>query len=861
MVLHAFRNVACWLAIWSMCAVVAQAEEQPATPDGATSETTEAVDFAKDIQPIFAAHCYECHGADMQEGGLRLHRRDDALTGGDGGRVIEPGNSKASRLIRYVTGVDEDLVMPPYGDRLSDEQVALLRSWIDAGAAWPEDADAEGPAGSDHWAYRPPQRPDLPPVHDTSWPRNAIDHFVLARLEAEGLQPSPEADRATLLRRASLDLIGLPPTLEEIEAFLTDERPDAYEQAVERLLASPRYGERWARLWLDLARYADTQGYEKDNRRTIWPYRDWVIDALNRDLPFDQFTIEQIAGDMLPDATLAQRVATGFHRNTMTNTEGGTDDEEFRVAAVVDRVNTTFEVWMGTTMACAQCHSHKYDPFTQREYYQVFAIFNNTADHDANDDRPFVEVPTPEQLAERQRLNAAIAELEKQIEEIEPEDRTRQAAWEQRLAAALTTDDQSDEPSDEIEALPQNVREALSIAADERNEEQAKLLAEHYRTLDPPLVELQQQIEAQRKAMPSIPTTLVMEELPEPRETRIHLRGSFLDPGELVEPGVPAVLHPLPEGQPANRLTFARWLVDPANPLVGRVTMNRHWEQFFGQGLVATSEDFGRQGEPPSHPELLDWLATELVAQNWSIKAMHRLIVTSATYRQSSRVTPELIERDPNNRLLARGPRVRLEAEAIRDQALAIAGLLSRKMHGPSVMPPQPEGIWQVVYSGDQWVTSEGEDRYRRGVYTFWRRTSPYPSMVVFDAPSREFCVVRRSRTNTPLQALTTLNDPVYFEAAQALARRIVTEASGDETQRAEHGFRLCLAREPSDDERARLVALATEERAHFAADPESAAALVGEGELPEGVDSAELAAWTVVANVLLNLDELITKD
>jgi hypothetical protein len=611
-----------------------------------------------------------------------------------------------------------------------------------------------------------------------------------------------------------LDLIGLPPTPEEVDAFVNDQSADAYEKVVDRLLASPHYGERWARPWLDLARYGDTHGYEKDPKRTIWPYRDWVINALNKDMPFDQFTIEQLAGDLLPDATLEQQIATGFHRNTMINTEGGVDQEEYRVAAVVDRVNTTATVWLGTTLACAQCHTHKYDPFTQKEYYQLFAFFNSNADRSTSDG-DMLPLPTTEQ-------NAALEEIAK-LEAV------------QSKAPELKT-----------------VRDQLA--------------------------------EAKKKINAEMPKTLVMKDLPEPRETFVHIRGNFLNKGDKVEAGVPAVLHPLAvaEGAPLNRLALAKWLVSTENPLTARVAVNRMWEQFFGRGLVETSEDFGSRGERPSHPQLLDWLACEFMSPAegtpWSMKRMHRLIVLSATYRQSAAVTPGVLERDPYNRLLARGPRSRLAAEAVRDQALAISGLLSRKIGGPSVMPPQPDGIWNSPYSGEKWQTSSGEDRYRRGMYTFWKRTAPYPAFLSFDAPSREFCVVRRPQTNTPLQALTLLNDPVYIEAARALARRMIKEVEGEPAARATRGFRLALGRSPKAAELERLVGLYQSELGHYHQDAKAAEAMAGKleqkaeaktrpaekseksGEKAETFDTAELAAWTVVANVLLNLDEAVTK-
>jgi hypothetical protein len=788
------------------------------------SQTTRTVDFVKDIQPLLA-RCTNCHGIEIQEAGLNLQVKKSAIEGGDNGKVIIPGKSEKSRLVTAVSRIDPELMMPPEGEGqpLTAEQVALVREWIDQGAKWP---DAASVKGNEHWAYRKPVRPEPPaatsvqgptskdqgqegagsgdPRTTAEWARNAIDPFILARLVKEGLQPSPALDRAQLIRRVSLDLIGLPPTPEEVDAFVSDQSPDAYEKVVDRLLASPHYGERWARPWLDLARYADTHGFEKDPRRTIWPYRDWVINALNKDMPFDQFTIEQLAGDLLPNPTLEQRIATGFHRNTMINTEGGVDPEEYRVAAVVDRVNTTATVWLGTTLACAQCHTHKYDPFTQQEYYQFLAFFNSNADRSTSDGDMLL-LPTPDQ--------------QKALDEIA------------RLEAV-----QSKAPE------LKGVREQLAAAKKKLNDE--------------------------------VPKTLVMKELPEPRETFVHIRGNFLNKGDKVEPGVPAVLHDLrvANGEAPNRLTLARWLVSPENPLTARVTVNRMWAEFFEHGLVETSEDFGSRGERPTDPELLDWLATEFIRDGWSMKRMHRLIVLSATYRQSPKMTPELLERDPHNRLLARGPRMRLSAEAVRDQALAVSGLLSRKIGGPSVMPPQPDGLWNSPYSSEKWRTSSGEDKYRRGLYTFWKRTSPYPSFMSFDAPSREFCVVRRPRTNTPLQALTLLNDPVYVEAAQALARRMMHEGGDDAASGVARGFRHVLARTPDAEEVQPLVALYEGQLEHYRNDSKASDAMAGkpveskagdksnESAKPKPVNTAELAAWTVVANVLLNLDEAVSK-
>jgi hypothetical protein len=794
------------------------------------------VDFDRDIRPILSDKCFKCHGPDAQhrKAGLRLDTPEGMFGEAEsGGKAVVPGNLEESELYWRITSDDDLDRMPPpkSGKTLKAAEIAQLKAWIEQGAPYQR-----------HWAYRPLARPEPPLVRDAAWVRNPIDRFVLARLEKEGLTPSPEADRAVLLRRVFLDLIGLPPSPAEVDAFLVDSKPDAYERVVDRVLASPHYGERWGRLWLDLARYADTHGFEKDPIRSMWPYRDWVIAALNRDLPFDQFTIEQIAGDMLPNASLSQKIASGFHRNTMINTEGGVDPEEARVATIVDRVGTTATVWLGTTLACAQCHDHKYDPFSQKEFYQFFAFFNNA-------DEPEMEVGPPEAIARRDAIRAQIEVLSKERDTYLATLPEKQKVWE----AALT--------SEARQALKPEIRAILDVPADQRDDDQKKALAQAFRAQDVGLSERETTLQALRAREPKLPTTLVMQERAQPRETHIMIRGNFLTLGAKVDPGVPSILPPLPADQPANRLTLARWLVSPENPLTPRVIVNRIWEQNFGRGLVGTVEDFGSQGEQPAHPELLDWLASEFIRQGWSLKALQRLIVTSSTYRQSSFASPKLRERDPDNRLLARGPRFRVEAETIRDIALAASGLLCRKVGGPSVFPPQPDGIWTMHYSNDRWIDSQGPDRYRRGLYTFWRRTAPYPTFMAFDAPSRETCTVRRPRTNTPLQALTTLNDPAFVEAAQALARRILAEGGPDPEHQAAYALRLCVVRAPRPDEIERIVALFTTERAQFQSDAQAAAALAGaEGESAPS-DLAARAAWTVVANVLLNLDETITKE
>ncbi len=1190
-----------------------------ARADDLPPPATRPVDFEKDVRPILAKSCVRCHGEKAAKGGLVLDQKDDALRGGDNGPAFVVGKSDASRLIRYVAGV-EDTVMPPEnaGKPLAPEQVGILRAWIDQGAKWPEALSRRGGPSSNHWAFKTPARPELPKVKDAAWVRNPIDAFVLAKLEKEGLKPSPEADRATLLRRLSLDLIGLPPTIAEQDAYLADTSPDAYEKQVDRLLKSPHYGERWARRWLDRARYADTNGYEKDRERSIWPYRDWVIDALNRDMPFDRFTVEQIAGDLLPNATTSQKIATGFHRNTMTNEEGGIDVEEFRFASVVDRVATTGTVWLGLTVQCAQCHTHKFDPITHRDYYRFFAFLNNVdepelavpdpavearraavaaeiaglergrAEHfptrddsgewvapipkrldaaegtrldasadgtivasgkDAETDSYRLEFPIPEGRFTAIRLetsadpkarqngpgrtkhgNFVVTEIKAEVggedrpwkpaplrtasadieqsefparlaidgkptngwaiddgsgrlrephaavftlaEPIEGGDSRRlgitidqkyggghtlgrfrislgkaetaaagpktseaegrslriaakQAEWERgrpsfdwsvpkpaRLfsknhatldprpdgsilargdkpnndvyevdlegdfagASALrlevlpdpslpddgpgraplfsvgdfilteiqvetvegkagkpvaigrATEDYSeaghpaklaiDGKSDtgwtvkggigkphaavfefrepiakgsrlrvtlhqfgihqmtigrfrlattkgkapvSASGVPAEIESALREPAASRSKDRSALVRAYYLSVAPELAAYNKRIDDLRRSMPRSPTSLVMEERPraEFRTTQIHKRGEFLQPGEDVDPGVPAFLPPLPPGAPRDRLGLARWLVAADNPLTGRVQVNGAWQAFFGRGLVATLDDFGTRSGPPTHPELLDWLATEFVRLGWSQKALHRLIVTSATYRQRSKTSKELIARDPLNELLARGPRFRVDAEAVRDIALSVSGLLNPKIGGPSVYPPQPDGVTALAYGMAAWPTSRGSERYRRGLYTYIKRAAPFAAFATFDMPTSEITCTRRERSNTPLQALTMLNDPVYLEASKALADRVLRE-SGPATEKSiRYAVRLCLGREPKPEE-VRMISDFHDRQFQRAA--------LGEIPLDDAKDKplcekAERAAWVAVARVLLNLDETITKE
>jgi mono/diheme cytochrome c family protein len=759
-----------------------------AAPSQVADAQSKAVDFNRDVRPILSNNCFQCHGPDekVRKGKLRLDTQKGATE-----FAVVPGKPADSTLVQRVKSADASEVMPPpkSGKKLTPREIEILTQWVKEGGNY-----------AAHWSYVKPVRPAVPSLDPkgSAWVRNPLDSFIYYRLQQEGLTPQPEADRHALIRRVSLDLTGLPPTVGEAEAFVNDKSPDAYEKLVDRLLAKPAFGEHWARMWLDLARYADSAGYADDPVRTIWKYRDYVINSFNANKPFDRFTVEQLAGDLLPNPTPEQLIATAFHRNTMTNSEGGTSDEEFRNVAVVDRVNTTFMVWMGTSMACAQCHTHKYDPIQQREYFQIFAFLNNTADADRPDESPVLPFWTEAELERKAELNARVIDLEEQLKGQKPDE---MKAERDRLAAL--------------------------------KKEQAAL-----------------------KPSTTVP---IMKELTgkDRRKTRLQFRGNFMDLGDEVTEGTPAAFHGFPADLPKNRLGFAKWLMSSENPLTARVTANRFWEQIFGVGLVRTSEEFGIQGELPSHPELLDWLAVDLQS-DWNVKRFLKLLVMSSAYRQSAKVTPELFERDPENRLLARGPRVRLTAEMVRDQALFAAGLLSPKMLGPSVKPPQPNlGVNAAFGGAIDWQPSAGEDRYRRGVYTTWRRSNPYPSMSTFDAPNRDTCVVRRNRTNTPLQALVTMNDPVYIEAAQALAKK-ATGKEGPIEDKIAFMFRRCLIRPPTDAEVQRLAKLYKDARKEFAKDRDKANKFAGP--VTAMVVIEDYAAATVVANVLMNLDEMLMK-
>ncbi|MCW5981915.1 MAG: PSD1 domain-containing protein [Bryobacteraceae bacterium] len=810
------------LASFALIASSAQLPGQQPSPEALAF-------YQSSVQPVLRANCLPCHNEKNRTSGLAFDNREAILAGGNRGPLVKPDAPGESLLLAAVEQ-QGDLKMPP-GRRLKEDEIASLRRWIEQGAVFPlSDAPAKRP-GQDHWAFQPPKRPSVPAVRDAAWVRNPIDNFILARLERENVKPSPEAARRALLRRLSFDLTGLPPSPREIDSFLADSSPGAYEKAVDRLLASPHYGERWGRHWLDLARYADSDGYTIDAPRQIWKYRDWVIQALNRDMPFDEFVIEQIAGDLLPNPSTDQLIATGFQRNTPNNYEGGIDFEQYRVENVADRVATTGAAFLGLTLACARCHDHKYDPISQREFYQLFAYYNNTDEISSEDERydylrPVLELATPEESARRDAHRAQRALLAREL-----------AAYVKALSAKPAAP--GDPPKHE----------------------------------DPGLRERMANLRALERRAPHITTTLVMRELPEPRDSYIHLGGDFLRRGAPVTPGVPAVLSAKPVG--GTRLDLAKWLVSPENPLTARVTVNRMWQAYFGKGLVETENDFGLLGAKPTHPELLDWLAAEFVQSGWRQKALHRLIVTSAAYRQSSKNRPELDEIDPYNRLLARQSRMRLEAEIIRDAALTASGLLNPSVGGPSVYPPIPDGALAVTQVKRDWPTATGPDRYRRGMYTFFFRSAPHPALGLFDAPDATASCTRRIRSNSPLQALTLLNDEAVIEFARGLARRVVAEAGAGDAERLNYAFLLAAGRHPSPTERDRLATFLAAQREEYRADPGSASLLVVKEQVfdssPGGVvvaeesinprEMPELASWTALARVLFNLDDFMTRE
>jgi hypothetical protein len=1010
------------------------------------------VRFLRDIRPILSDACFTCHGPDenTREADLRFDLRAGAFADLGGYHAIVPGKPAESELYVRIAGEDEDMRMPPVdsGKRLTKKQIELVRRWIEQGAEWEE-----------HWSFIPPERPPLPKVKNEAWPKNPNDHFVLARLEKEGINPSAEADRTTLIRRATIDLTGLPPTIEEVDTFLADDGPGAYERLIDRLLASPHYGEQMTRYWLDAARYGDTHGLHLDNERSIWPYRDWLIKAFNDNKPFDQFAIEQLAGDLLPDPTLEQRIATGFNRCNVTTSEGGSIAEEYIVRYAVDRTETMGTVFLGLTIGCCVCHEHKFDPVSQKEFYQLYAFFNSTADKAMDGNAllppPVVKVPAPEQTAQKKALEDEIASVQKQIQDelakvgyvdpkqegqlspLEPVDyvwiedslppgaqpsgdpagdgqgpwhfvsapshpvhsgekatvRTAQGrsqhfftgakpglkisegdklfayvyldpenppqeimfqfndgSWEHRAYWGEDVIDWGKAGSAsrlpmgplpeagkwvrlEVEAakvglgagavingwaftqfdgsvywdhvglsgisppegrqfesqlaweqfqgtiqkptIPKPVHDAIKVEQDKRNDAQKKLVREYFLehvysdsrgVFDP----LHQKLDEAKKKLQelekAIPATLVTVEMDKPRDSHVLERGQYDKPAEKVDRDVPAILPPLSDEAPRNRLGLAQWLTQPSHPLTSRVTVNRFWQQYFGTGIVKTAEDFGSQGEWPSHPDLLDWLSVEFMESGWDVKRLQKLIVMSATYRQSSRVTPELHGRDPDNRLLARGPRFRMDAETVRDNTLAISGLLVKEIGGPSVKPYQPLGLWKAVgYTSSNTANfkqDHGGALYRRSMYTFWKRTSPPPTMLLLDAPSRETCTVRRARTNTPLAALALLNDPQFFEAARKLAERMMVEGGSGPREQITFAFRLATARQPDDQEIDAIQEQYSAHLAEFQEDRDSALAVLSVGEAPrdESLDVSQLAAWTMVANTILNLDETVTK-
>ncbi len=831
--------------------------------------TAERVDFTARIAPILAARCHACHGPALQSSGLRLDNGTSAQEGGYSGPVIVPGHSERSRLFQLVSGEVDGLSMPPGGPRLPQGEVDLLRSWIDQGAHWP-DLGALGDSAaprSDHWAFQPLRKPPLPQMSREAWARSPVDHFVLARLEREGIEPAPEAAPATLARRVSLDLTGLPPSPERVRAFLADSAPGAYERLVDELLESPHYGERWAVQWLDLARYADSDGYEKDSVRPhAWRWREWVIDALNRDIPFDRFTIEQIAGDVLPGATVDQRVATGFHRNGLKNREGGVKIEQFRFEETVDRTNTIGTVWLGLTVGCAQCHDHKYDPVSQRDYYRLFAFMNSVEEAEIaapmpGETGPFLDA-LPGYLARRSELLAA-----GRVYELQP-------AWEAQMVEAANNPGKWtdwDHALDAVQKYMDNGEAIIRKPSEARTDRERTKLEDHFvknyhrviskeswKELD--WVSLRQELLRLRVETPDISYARAIEDARPGRHTHVHLRGAWNAPGIAVEPGTPAALPPFEPGDRHPRLALAEWLVSPSNPLTARVTVNRIWQEYFGRGIVPTADDFGTRSPGPSHPALLDWLAKDFMDSGWRLKALHKAIVMSAAYRQSSAARPELDEIDPDNALLARQRRIRLPAEFVRDAALQASGLLNPAVGGPSVRPPQPDGVADLAYAGSvKWNESEGADRYRRGLYTFYQRTVPYPQLANFDMPDRTAAHCTRERSNTPLQALNLLNDRTFVEAARALAMRVAASSAGDFEAALRDAFLLALAREPTASEARNLRSYFERQRAIF--DEEGGTA---ERFMPldvAGTGASGAAAWTGLASVVLNLDEFITRE
>ncbi len=774
---------------------------------GIASADGGSVSFNWDVRPILSENCYTCHGPDAAERKAELRFDERASLFNEerkGGPAIDLDDVAGSEFVLRITSVDANKRMPPsdHSDALTPEQIATLTQWV-----------AEGAEYERHWSLVKPQRSATPELENYSWPRNEVDQFIVARLEMDKIAPSPQADKRTLIRRAYLDLIGLPPTVEQVERFVLDNSAGAYERVVDNLLDSPHFGERWGRHWLDAARYADSNGYSIDSPRSIWPYRDWVIDAFNANKSFDDFVLEQIAGDLLPDSSIDQRIATGFHRNTMINEEGGVDKEEFRMKAVLDRVNTTGSVFFGLTVGCAQCHTHKYDPISQDEFYGLFAFYNND---DERDEVVSAEAVVEERKKLDREANAIERELKKHVAKTIAE-------WESE--SAPTTD------------WPENIQAILAKTNDSRGKDEIKALNAYAEKNDEHAQDQRSTINRIRASRPSLDRTMVLRARKEARETRFLNMGDYTSPAHVVKPGVPASLHPLEPTENPNRLDLARWIVDSDNPLTARVTVNRMWQHLFGRGIVETENDFGTQGARPSHPELLDWLAVEFVESGWDMKAVVRAMVTSATYRQSSLVREDLASKDADNRLLAKQSRVRLDAEIIRDTGLAVSHLLDTTVGGPGVFPPQPDGVMKLGQQSRAWDVSGGGNQYRRGMYTYFWRATPYPALMVFDAPDATTACTRRNRSTTPLQALTLLNDAAFFDMAGALAERIAKTEAKSDRDRIRLAFNWCVGRDPSEQERQILLSL-----------------------LPPG-DSESSDRWVQVARTMLNLDEFITRE
>jgi mono/diheme cytochrome c family protein len=823
-------------------------------------------DYARDVEPVLTKRCTACHGAGQQMAGLRLDDPAAVLKGGNSGAVVVAGKSDDSKLIQRVTSTKKGFAMPPAGAPLTPAEVAAIRAWIDAGAKVPEAKAGTGQVRSSHWAFQPLTRPAVPAVRRSEWVRNPIDAFILSRLEANSIEPSPEASKTTLVRRLSLDLTGLPPAPADVAAFVNDDRPDAYERLVTKYLDSPHYGEKWARYWLDLARYADSDGYEKDLARPwAWRYRQWVINALNADMPFDEFTLEQLAGDLLPNASVEQRVATGFHRNVLINREAGVDRAEARFEQMVNRTNTIGTVWLGLTVGCAQCHNHKYDPISQKEYYQLFSFVNTLEDVDidaplAGESGPYMRARPPYDR-ERQAILTEYKVLDTQRE------------WEEKMREAIAkpgADIQWDFMVTQIKAMVDNAAKLITTPEEKRTARQQERLTKYFLgSLGPALRENKErtaQLQEAKKKLDALDASLtpltqaqtVVEDA-DAGKTYIARGGDYRSKGDEVSRGVLAALSGKPDAI-RDRIALAKWLTSPENPLTARVVVNRMWQELFGRGLVRTSEDFGTQGEKPSHPELLDWLAAEFQSRGWSMKQMHRLIVSSAAYRQSSKIRKELLVRDPDNTLAARQSRNRLPAEMIRDSALAAGGLLNTAVGGKSIRPPQPAGVAELVYGNNgKWKESEGPERYRRGLYIHFQRTAPYPQLMTFDAPDSNVACTRRTRSNTPLQALNLLNDPVFFEAAQGLATQVLSKARASTGERLDSAFELALARKPNPREKERLSQLFDQQIGNLRQDAKAVEKLLPLK--PEGVDPVEAAAWVAVSRVILNLDEFITKE